>query len=205
MDELIYQLIHNIENRRECELILESFRTTPWLYGDYRLVKPPTLLSYILQPEKANLFRRLFHLHRRTLDALEKEVTTTKAFKLSILTDLSPSEVTIFLCAVILYTNTNFSIRCCSRFCGIPVANLYTYISLFNKIMNELKDKVIRFPALSNQNLLRVNSKRFFPGAVGVVGRSSSLRVIIRCPVYSESGVYTRELVLFCGTSMQRY
>ena len=36
--------------------------------------------------------------------------------------------------------------------------------------MNELKDKVIRFPALNNQNLLKVNYKRFFPGAVGVVG-----------------------------------
>ena len=170
LEELIYQFINNNDDRRKCELLLESFRSSPWLYGDYSLTKPPNLINYLLMPEREGLFRRLFHVHQRTLDALATEIAATKAFKSSFLSEASPYEVELFLCSVILYMNTSFSVRSCSKFCDIPLSSVYTFISLFNKIMNELKDKVIRFPALNNQNLLKVNYKRFFPGAVGVVG-----------------------------------
>ena len=60
------------------------------------------------------------------------------------------------------------------RFNGIR-----NYINLFNKMMNEVRDKVICFPALNYQNLLRVNSKRFFPGAVGVVGTCFACSILM--------------------------
>ena len=119
-------------------------------------------------------------------------------------------EIVNFVCTSVLYINSCFSIRCCSKFCGVSQEKVDGYINLFNKIMNELKDDVIRFPALDCQNLLRVNSKRFFPGAVGVVGTflDSSLSLSPRCrhDLYPEAvfvGIFL--LQLFRGSSKAGY
>ena len=56
--------------------------------------------------------------------------------------------------------------------------------------MGELKDDIVRFPALEKQNLLMVNAKRFFPGAVGVVGTTSNFSFMCRHGFHPEDVIH---------------
>lgn len=210
MDELVYMLVNNTDNTLVCEELLEGYYRRPWLYGDFRDQRPPAVLSYFLRTVDNSLFRRLFHMDRDTVYRIAKEVKETKAFNMSPINSYVDPEIVNFVCTSVLYINSCFSIRCCSKFCGVSQEKVDCYINLFNKIMNELKDDVIRFPALDCQNLLRVNSKRFFPGAVGVVGTflDSSLSLSPRCrhDLYPEAvfvGIFL--LQLFRGSSKAGY
>ena len=86
--------------------------------------------------------------------------------------------------------NTCLSVRCCSKFCGLNTETVENYINLFNKLMGELKDDIVRFPALEKQNLLMVNAKRFFPGAVGVVGTTSNFSFMCRHGFHPEDVIH---------------
>lgn len=171
MEETAYLLINNLEDGKRCEDILQKFRSQSTLPSSLFTKHMSTLLDYFLTMAPDSLFRRLFHVSRSTLPRIVNEIRETKVYRYSNLCSSGGDKITHFVCVSILYLNTCFSVNCCALFSGLSNQVVESYISTFNKMMNELKDKIIRFPALNYQNLLKVNSKRFFPGAVGVVGR----------------------------------
>ena len=178
MEETAYLLINNLEDGKRCEDILQKFRSQSTSPSSLFTKHMSTLLDYFLTMAPDSLFRRLFHVSRSTLPRIVNEVRETKGYRYSNLCSSGGDKITHFVCVSILYLNTCFSVDCCALFSGLSSQVVESYISTFNKMMNELKDKIIRFPALNYQNLLKVNSKRFFPGAVGVVGKFNFSNII---------------------------
>ena len=171
MEEIAYLLLNSLNDVRRCEEILQRSQSQQRTSSGFQMIQPATLLTFFLSRASESMFRRLFHISRPTVAKVVNEIQETKAYRLSTICGRGDNEVTEFVCLSILYTNTCFSVQSCSYFSGLSIQVVEEYLSLFNKIMNELKDKIIRFPALNYQNLLKVNAKRFFPGAVGVVGK----------------------------------
>ena len=179
MEEVAYMLVNNATDQRYCEKLLNDFSSRIWYRAD-KDMKTKVLLYYFLTKASNIMFRRLFHVNRETISRICREIKNTKTFKLSSFVNSKDEVITEFVCFSVLYINSCLSLRSCSLFCGISSSFEEIYINLFNKMMNEVRDKVICFPALNYQNLLRVNSKHFFPGAVGVVGtRLASLSLQI--------------------------
>lgn len=169
MEEVAYMLVNNSTDQRYCENLLNDFTSRICSQAD-KDMKTKAILYYFLTKASNTMFRRLFHVNRDTIPRICMEIKGTKTFKLSSLINNKDEVITEFVCFSVLYINSCLSLRSCSQFCGISSSFEEIYINLFNKMMNEVRDKVICFPALNYQNLLRVNSKHFFPGAVGVVG-----------------------------------
>ena len=170
MEELAYLLVNYLDDARLCEKLLNDFSTKMGTHNDWKGSKQTTMLYYFLSRVSDSTFRRLFHLNKETIPRIAREIKNTKTFRLSSLCSKSEEEIMEFVCFAVLYIHTCFSLRSCAQFCGILYSDAENYVSLFNKMMNEVRDKVICFPALNYQSLLKVDSKRFFPGAVGVVG-----------------------------------
>ena len=171
MEEIAYLLLNNLNDVGRCEEILQRHHSQRSTSVGYQLIQSQSLLDYFLSRASENMFCRLFHLSRKTLAKVVSEIQETKNYRLSTICGREDKEVMNFVSLSVLYINTCFSVQCCSYFSGETVKVVEEYLGLFNKILNELKDKIIRFPALNYQNLLKVNTKRFFPGAVGVVGK----------------------------------
>ena len=171
MEETAYLLLNSLNDMGCCEEILQRHHSQRWKTVGCQFIQSAPLIDYFLSRASDSMFRRLFHISRTTLAKVLSEIQETKTYRLSTMCDRGDNEVTRFVCISVLYINTCVSVQGCSYFSGQPVQVVEEYLGLFNKIMNELKDKIIRFPALSYQNLLKVNTKRFFPGAVGVVGK----------------------------------
>ena len=153
MEELAYLLVNYLDDARLCEKLLNDFSAKMGTHNDWKGSKQTTMLYYFLSRVSDSTFRRLFHLNKETIPRIAREIKNME-----------------FVCFAVLYIHTCFSLRSCAQFCGILYSDAENYVSLFNKMMNEVRDKVICFPALNYQSLLKVDSKRFFPGAVGVVG-----------------------------------
>lgn len=175
---MAYMLVNNANDRRYCENLLNDFSSRIWYRSDKEM-KTKALLYYFLTKASNSMFRRLFHVNRETIPRICREIKSTKTFTLSTLINNKDEAITEFVCFSVLYINSCLSLRSCSQFCGISSSFEEIYINLFNKMMNEVRDKVICFPALNYQNLLRVNSKRFFPGAVGVVGTRFACSILM--------------------------
>lgn len=190
MDELVYLLVNNTHNSEICEELLDGYCRNPWFYDNFTDQRPPTMLAYFLKGVSGSLFRRMFHVNRETMCQIAKKIKETKVFRSSILNSYPDSQLVDFVCICVLYMNTCLSVRCCSKFCGLDTGKVDSYIILFNKLMGELKDDVIRFPALETQTLLKVNSKRLFPGAVGVVGNRMCILLTSRYCFHSEEYIY---------------
>lgn len=169
MEKAAFFLSSNIDDAARCESILEDFLKEYFIDGneDYSRY---SLLVYFINRLDNSLFRSIFHVNKETIFQLASEVKQTKTFRTSLLANFKEDNVVAVVALAVLYINSKLSIQACSMISGYDVGVVDNYLNLFIKMMNELKDKVIRFPALNNQGLLRVNSKRFFPGAVGVVG-----------------------------------
>ena len=178
MEEVAYMLVNNANDRRYCEKLLNDFSSRIWYRSDKEM-KTKALLYYFLTKASNSMFRRLFHVNRETIPRICREIKSTKTFTLSTLINNKDEAITEFVCFSVLYINSCLSLRSCSQFCGISSSFEEIYINLFNKMMNEVRDKVICFPALNYQNLLRVNSKRFFPGAVGVAGTCFACSILM--------------------------
>ena len=173
MEEVAYSLVSSLEDASKCEQILQDFLSHRALSEDPYSRNGGTLLDYFLTTAPNRLFRRLFHVNKETIGLLSEELCTTRAFLVARLDEKDERFLSLLLSVSILYLNSTLSMRACAYFSGITVPQMESYLNLFNKMMNEMKDKVIRFPSLNCQNLLKVNGKRFFPGAVGVVGSVS--------------------------------
>lgn len=169
MEETAILLVNNLNDGAKCESIIESYCSQYCSLSVRSENRYPCLLMFFLRQGNNTLFRRLFHINMDSLFQLANDIRQTKSFQTSPLMNYHEDEVITFVSVAVLYINTCFTIRACSLFSGFSVSTVENYINIFNKIMNEMKDKVIRFPALNVQGLLRVNSKRFFPGAIGVV------------------------------------
>ena len=164
MEEIIYLLISNIENTTECDSILASYHEQC-----KKEDKRTSLLLYCNSSLPNIVFRQLFHMNKDTVIRLGNEIRSSRAFRSSSYYQCSETELLEIICVPVLFINTCFSIKACGIFSGLPTTVVENYITLFNRVMNELNEAVIRFPALNSQSLLKVNSKRVFPGAVGVV------------------------------------
>lgn len=170
MERAAYSLISNLDNAAKCESILQSLHSQYFhVTGSEDNTKHSLLYSFLHRFDDA-MFRSLFHINRRTFYQLVHEIKQTKAFNTSLLTRFEEEDLNAVIAIAVLYINSRLSNLSCALISGFTVTAVDNYLNLFIRMMNELKDKVIRFPALNNQGLLRVNSKRFFPGAVGVVG-----------------------------------
>ena len=169
MEETAILLVNNLNDGAKCESIIESYCSQYCSLSVRSENRYPCLLMSFLRQGNNTLFRRLFHINMDSLFQIANDIRQTKSFQTSPLMNYHEDEVITFVSVAVLYINTCFTIRACSLFSGFSVSTVENYINIFNKIMNEMKDKVIRFPALNVQGLLRVNSKRFFPGAIGVV------------------------------------
>ena len=170
MEEVAYSLVSSLDDASKCEQILQDFLTHRALKEDPYCRNGGSLLDYFITTAPNHLFRRLFHVNKDTIGLLAEELCTTRAFLIARLDEKDERFLSLLLSVSILYLNSSLSMRACSYFSGITIPQMEGYLNLFNKMMNEMKDKVIRFPSLNCQNLLKVNGKRFFPGAVGVVG-----------------------------------
>ena len=170
METLGYFLVNSLDNPHKCETIIESFYTQPSEARRSSTNPKFSFLSRFLSYYDNSLFRSLFHINKETVNRIANEIKLTKTFRISVLLNYGEEDIIYFICVSVLYINSNLSLHACSLFSGYAVSVVVDYVNLFNKIMNELKDRIIRFPALSNQGLLKADHNHFFPGAVGVIG-----------------------------------
>lgn len=184
MEETALLLVNSLDDAARCETILEAY-CNRLQYISNKGDRSSLLFSFIKYVDNS-LFRKLFHINKATVEDIKKEIEETKTFKTSLLVNYMKEDVIAFICVAVLYIHSILSIRACSLFSGYSVTVVDSYVNLFNKIMNELKDRVIRFPALANQGLLRINSKRLFPGAVGVLGMLFELYLSNRFRFHSQ-------------------
>lgn len=187
MEETAILLVNSLNDAVRCEIIIESYCSKYFSLTSRQDVIYPRLLEVFLNHLDHSYFKRLFHVSKDTVYQIVSTIKGTKTFRTSVLTDYHEDDIITFACTSILYINSCLSIRACSMFSGLSINTVESHVNIFNKIMNEIKDEVIRFPALSSQELLEVDSKRCFPGAVGVVGNCSIYLFICRFCFYSKT------------------
>lgn len=135
-----------------------------------------SVLSYFMYTAPDAQFRKLFHVSRDTVPLLINEIQNiTKCHLFSQKVSSGDSEV-VYTAIAVLFLTSCFSIKFLSSFSGMPRGVVKSVISQFVRVFNDIKDYVIYFPSLQSQHFLKADSKRYFPGSVGVIGRELAAR-----------------------------
>lgn len=176
--EEVASVLANCRNDcRRCERVLENytFLQTRNEGGSGR--KSGSVLSYFLHTAPNVQFRKLFHVSKDTLSLLINEIQSITKCSLFSQKDSSGDGGVIYTALTVLFLTSCFSIKFLSLFSGLPRNIVKSVVTQYVRVLNDIKDYVIYFPALQSQHPLKADSKRNFPGSVGVIGSLSFLFV----------------------------
>lgn len=183
--EEVASVLANCRNDcRCCERVLESYllqTRNDCIAGR----KNESLLSYFLNTASDAQFRKLFHVSKNTVSLLINEIQKITKCHLFSPKDNSGDNGIIYTAITVLFLTSCFSIKFISLFSGLPRNIVKSVVSQFVRVFNDIKDYVIYFPSLQSQHPLKADSKRNFPGSVGVIGSPFCLSLKCRYRIHS--------------------
>ena len=155
---------------KRCERVLENYTFLQTKNEGASGKKSESVLSYFLHTASNMQFRKLFHVSKDTLSLLINEIQSITKCSLFSQKDNGGDNGVTYTALTVLFLTSCFSIKFLSLFSGLHRTVVKSVITQYIRVLNDIKDYVIYFPALQSQRPLKADRRRNFPGSVGVIG-----------------------------------